>query len=185
MKLTKKLFCLSLSAVFFSANVNADDHSDNQDLDDIRGWDIVGMETCLDAALDLIPGHARKLEMKMEGDDPIYEFDIEAKDGITYNVECNAEEGFIGEVEREVADDDPVFKKLAKVSKKEAEKTALMIHPGKVVSSENEIGFDGSATYEFDIQTKLGYEVKVDVDATTGEIEEANIELYEIGAEDE
>ena len=53
------------------------------------------------------------------------------------------------------------------------------------VSSEYEIGFDGSATYEFDIQTKLGYEIKVDVDAATGEIEEANIELYEIGAEDE
>ena len=31
----------------------------------------------------------------------------------------------------------------------------------------------------------LIYEVKVDVDATTGEIEEANIELYEIGMEKE
>ena len=32
---------------------------------------------------------------------------------------------------------------------------------------------------------KLGYEVKVDVDAVQGVIEEANIELYEIGAEKE
>ena len=168
-----------------SIAANADMHGDNQDLDDIRQWDIVPMETCLDAALDMFPGHARKLEMKMEGDDPIYEFDIEAKDGQTYNVECNAEEGFIGEVERETTADDPVFKSKAKVTLKEAEDYALSIHPGRVVSREHEIGFDGSLTYEFDIQTKLGYEIKVDVDAVSGEIEEANIELYEIGGEEE
>ena len=40
------------------------------------------------------------------------------------------------------------------------------------------IGMDGSLTYEFDIQTKAGYEIKVDVDAKTGELEEANSELY-------
>ena len=45
---------------------------DNYDLDDIRGWDLVPMEACLDSALDTIPGNARKLEMKMEGDDPVY-----------------------------------------------------------------------------------------------------------------
>ena len=53
------------------------------------------------------------------------------------------------------------------------------------MSSEYEVGFDGSITYEFDIQTQLGYEIKVDVDAVTGEIEEANIEIYEIGPEAE
>ena len=83
------------------------------------------METCLDAAIDLIPGHARKLEMKIKGDDPIYEFDIEAKDGNTYNVECNAEEGFIGEIERETTADDPLFKKFAKVTKKRQKKLHL------------------------------------------------------------
>jgi uncharacterized membrane protein YkoI len=158
---------------------------DTRDLDDIRNWDIVKIETCLDAAYDLIPGNARKVEMKMEGDDPVYEFDIEAKNGSTYNVECNAEEGFIVEVEREVKKDDPVFKSLAKVSEEEARKFALLIHPGKVVASEYEVGFNGEATYEFDIQTELGYEVKVDVDAVTGQIEEANVELYEIGPEAE
>lgn len=177
---------VSIAFIFsLSVKVIAGDHSDNADLDDIRDWGIVNMETCLDSALDTVPGHARKVEMKMEDDDPVYEFDIDAADGNTYNVECNAEEGFIVEIEREVSIDDPVFKKLAKISQKEAEQTALSIHPGKVVSKEMEIGFDGSATYEFDIQTKLGYEVKVDVDAITGKIEEANIELYEIGAEDE
>ena len=163
----------------------ADGHSDNQDLDDVRDWDMVSVETCLDAATDLIPGHARKLELKMEGDDPVYEFDIEATDGNTYNVECNAEEGFVTEVEREVSPSDATFKSMAKISEAEARNFALAIHPGKVVATEYEIGFDGSATYEFDIQSKLGYEVKVDVDAASGEIEEANIEIYEIGAEDE
>ncbi len=181
MKVLKLFFSIVLPSLAFS-NVSA---YDNYDLDDIRGWDIVSVETCLDAAVDTIPGHPRKLEMKMEGDDPVYEFDIEAEDGNTYNVECNAEEGFIVEVEREVSANDPVFKKLAKISEKEAREFALMLHPGKVVASEREVGFDGSVTYEYDIQTKLGFEIKVDVDAVTGEIEEANIELYEIGIEQE
>lgn len=174
------IFC---SIPFTSPHLFADSYSDIQDLDDIRYWDIVSVETCLDAVIDLIPGHARKLEMKIEDDDPIYEFDIEAKDGNTYNVECNADEGLIVEVERETTADDPIFKKLAKVTRKQAEKTALMFHPGKITSTEYEVSFDGSITYEFDIQTALGYEIKVDVDAITGEIEEANIEIYEIGPE--
>ncbi len=173
--------CLSL----FISPAFSDTHGDNGDLDDVRGWDIVSIETCLDAALDTVPGNPRKVEFKMEGDDPVYEFDIEAKNGTTYNVECNAEEGFITEIEREVAKDDPLFVKLAKVSEKEAREFALAVHPGKVVSNEYEIGQDGNATYEFDIQTELGYEIKVDIDAATGKIEEANIEIYEIGAEDE
>lgn len=158
---------------------------DTHDLDDIRGWNIVKIETCLDAAYDTIPGNARKVEMKMEGDDPTYEFDIEAQDGTVYNVECNAEEGFITETEREARKDDPVFASLAKVSEEDAKKFALSVHPGKVVASEYEVGFNGEVTYEFDIQTNLGYEVKVDVDAVTGQIEEANVELYEIGPEAE
>lgn len=180
-----KTLLMVTTMTLFSTNAFAEDHSDNADLDDIKDWDIVSIETCLDAALDTIPGHARKVEMKIEGDDPAYEFDIDAKDGSTYNVECNAEEGFVTEIEREVDSNDPYLKKMAKISKADAEKTALSVHPGTVVSSENEVGFDGSVTYEFDIQSKLGYEVKVDVDAVTGEIEEANIELYEIGSEKE
>jgi uncharacterized membrane protein YkoI len=160
--------------------------NDHQDLDDIRGWkDLVRMETCLDAALDLIPGDARKLEMKLEGDDPVYEFQVHGDDDTMYNIECNAEEGVITEVERSVAKEHPVFQKLAKVSEADAREFALMIHPGTVVETEYEIGFDGTVTYEFDIVTELGYEMKVDVNAVTGEIEEANIELYEIGSEKE
>ncbi|MTI62347.1 PepSY domain-containing protein [Methylophaga sp.] len=179
LKFIPATIALTLSPAVFA------DH-DNYDLDDVRDWNIVKIETCLDAALDTIPGNARKVELKMEGDDPVYEFDIEAEaDGNTYNVECNAEEGFVTEIEREVDANDPAFKKLAKISQDEARETALMFHPGEVVASELEVGFDGDATYEFDIQSIHGYEVKVDVDASTGEIEEANIELYEIGMEKE
>lgn len=178
----KSLFAATLAAAI-SAPAMA---NDNYDLDDITNWELVSIETCLDAALDTIPGDARKVELKMEGDDPTYEFDIEAeKDGNQYNVECNAEEGFVTEIEREVSADDATFKKMAKVSLKEAEATALTFHPGEIVATEYELGFDGDATYEFDIQSIHGYEIKVDVDASTGEIEEANIELYEIGAEKE
>lgn len=184
--MTNSILKIVPSAIVFSLSPAAYADHDNYDLDDVRDWNIVKIETCLDAALDTIPGNARKVELKMEGDDPVYEFDIEAEaDGNIYNVECNAEEGFITEIEREVAADDPIFKKLAKISQDEARETALMFNPGEVVASEMEMGSDGSVTYEFDIQSIHGYEIKVDVDAVTGEIEEANIELYEIGMEKE
>tara|TARA_B100000963_G_scaffold195372_1_gene170080 strand:+ start:72 stop:605 length:534 start_codon:yes stop_codon:yes gene_type:complete len=160
--------------------------NDTADLDDIKLYDIVKVEQCLDQAYDTIPGHARKLEFKIEGDDPIYEFDIEStNDGYTYNVECNAEEGYIVEVEKEVDANDPTFKNAAKISIDQARVNVLAIHPGRIVNEEREIGMDGTFTYEFDIQTNAGYEIKVDVDAISGDIEEANFELYEIGMEKE
>ncbi len=175
-----------IAILIFSISVFSDSKADTADLDDIKLYNIVKVEQCLDQAYDTIPGHARKLEFKIEGDDFVYEFDIEsAKDQYTYNVECNAEEGVITEIEKEVGEDDPTFKSGSKISIDKARKTALAIHPGRVVSEEREIGMDGSLTYEFDIQTNIGYEIKVDVDAVTGKIEEANIELYEIGVEKE
>ena len=39
---------------------------------------------------------------------------------------------------------------------------------------------DGTLTYEFDIQTNTGYEIKVDVDAVTGKIEEANLNFMKL-----
>jgi len=175
----------TLGIVLAGAAGTATAAGDNYDLDDIRGWPIVKMETCLDAALDTMPGNPRKLEMKLEGDVPIYELDVETADGTVYNVECNAEKGFVTEIERETSKDDPMFKKLAKITEEQAREIALGIHPGKIVAQEYEVGFNGRATYEFDIQSPHGYEIKVDVDAATGEIEEANIELYEIGPEPE
>jgi uncharacterized membrane protein YkoI len=178
----KKIAYLAIPLAFSSAHVFA---NDNADLDDIEHWKLKSIESCLDVVLDTVPGHARKVELKIEGDDPIYEFDIESKSGTTYNVECNAEESLVTEIEREVSANDATFKKYAKITEAEARTIALDFNPGKVVSNEYEIGSDGSVTYEFDIQTELGHEVKVDVNAITGEIEEANIEIYEIGMEKE
>ena len=45
--------------------------NDTADLDDIKLYDIVKVEQCLDQAYDTVPGHARKLEFKIEGDDPL------------------------------------------------------------------------------------------------------------------
>ncbi len=176
------MFFLFFPFMFISHLVFAD----TPDLDDIKLYDIVKIEQCLDQAYDRIPGYARKLEFKLEGDDPVYEFDIESKkDGAIYNVECNAEEGYITEVEREVSADNQVFKNAAKITIDQARITVLNIHPGRVVSEEREIGMDGTFTYEFDVKTDAGFEIKVDVDAITGKIEEANFELYEIGLEKE
>ena len=147
--LYKLYFCYEISnfdikyVSFFSF---ANDHkSDTADLDDIKLYDIVKVEHCLDQAYDTIPGHARKLEFKIEGDDPIYEFDIESiNDGHTYNVECNAEEGFIVEVEKEVSADNKMFKEAAKISIDQARSKVLKIHPGTIVNEEREIGMDGT-----------------------------------------
>jgi len=177
LKFVPAILALSVSSAIFA--------SDQGDLDDIKNMDKVSIETCLDAALDTIPGDTRKVEFKMEDTIPVYEFDIDGEDGMNYNVECNAQTGFIHEIEREVEANDSVFKKYAKISESEARKIALDFHPGTVVSNEMEVGFDGGVTYEYDIQTKAGFEVKVDIDAITGEVEEANIELYEIGMEKE
>jgi len=160
--------------------------NDTADLDDIKLYDIVKVEQCLDQAYDRVPGYARKLEFKIEGDDPFYEFDIESsKDGFIYNVECNAEEGYITEIEKEVDQNNSLFKSEAKITIDQARVKVLSIHPGKIMNEEREIGMDGSFTYEFDVQTNAGYEIKIDIDAKSGEVEEASFELYEIGIEKE
>ena len=70
-----------------------------------------------------------------------------------------------------------------KIGVEEARKVALEAHPGEVVELEYEIEADGAASYEFDIKTKEGKEIKVEVDATSGKIVEANSEVYQIGKE--
>ena len=122
---TNKFLC-TLALILFLATDSDVKANDNFDLDDIKLYDIVKVEQCLDQAYDTVPGHARKLEFKIEGDDPIYEFDIESsKDGSTYNVECNAEEGFIIEVEREVDENNLIFKSGVKVTLQQAKDYAL------------------------------------------------------------
>ena len=57
------LFFLFATSSFFAFNLFAD----TADLDDIKLYDIVKVEQCLDQAYDKIAGHARKLNLKLKG----------------------------------------------------------------------------------------------------------------------
>ncbi len=139
------------------------------------------LEQCLQAALDMFGGEALNVEYKFEEGDPIYDFDILGADGIRWEVEVNAENAMIWEIEREVEESHPLFANQAQVSEQDAVATALAIFPGEVESIEHGIESDGSAAYEIDIILASGGEMNVEVDAATGKITEANPELWEIG----
>lgn len=142
-------------------------------------------EKCMASALDERPGDVVKVEMKNEEGGHFYEFDIRGTDGSNWDVECNAHRGLVSEVEREVDNvNHPLFKAKAKVSEADARNTALAIYPGEITEVEYEIESNGAASYEFDIDTTIaGQEMKVEVDATSGEIVEANREIWQIGLE--
>ena len=142
-------------------------------------------EKCMAAALEERPGEVVKVEMKNEEGNHVYEFDIRGIDGSDWDVECNAHRGLVSEVEREVENvNHPLFKAKAKVSEADARKTALAIYPGEITEVEYEIEANGAASYEFDIDTTIAdQEMKVEVDATSGEIVEANREVWQIGLE--
>jgi len=139
------------------------------------------VETCLKAALAKYPGQVLSLEAEIENGKPIYEFDIKGKDGKEWEVECDAKTGKITEAEEEVDMKDPRFASKAKVTFEEAKKTALTAYPGEVIESETSIESDGSISYEFDIKTKDGKEMEVEVDAVSGKIIETEEEVYQIG----
>lgn len=138
---------------------------------------------CVKAALSVHEGKIVKLETKSENKTLVYEFDIETADGKAWDIECNVKTGKITEVEEEVKLDDPRFKALAKISEADAQAIALKAHPGKVVEVEYELEPDGKASYEFDILEADGEEIKVEVDATSGQIVERSYEIYQIGHE--
>jgi uncharacterized membrane protein YkoI len=139
------------------------------------------METCMKAALAKHPGDVVSLEAELEKGKPTYEFDIKTKDGKEWEVECDAKTGKLIEEEEEVDIKDPRFASKAKVSLEEAKKTALAAHPGEVIESETSIEADGTISYEFDIKTKDGKEIEVEVDAVSGKIIEVEEEVYQIG----
>ena len=138
---------------------------------------------CEKVVLEQHPGKIVKVELKRENGRPVFEFDVEGNEK-TWDVECDARSGKSTEVEQEVAGaDSPVFKEKARISLEEAKAIALKKYPGTIVETEFEIEADGSASYEFDIARKNGKEMKVEVDATSGKIVEANRELWQSGKE--
>lgn len=165
-------FALCLAA---TATAQAVDLGEYADADDKT------LEQCLQAALDVFGGEALNVEYKFEEGDPIYDFDILGADGVRWEVEVNAENAMIWEIEREVEKSDPLFANQATVSEQDAVTTVLAIFPGDVESVEYGIESDGSAAYEIDVVLASGGEMNVEVDAATGKITEANPELWEIG----
>lgn len=143
----------------------------------------VSLEACEKTVLNEYPGKVIKVEFKREKGVPVFEFDIEGADK-TWDIECSGNTGKIVEVEEEVADAEaPAFKTKSRISLDDAKKIALEKYPGEVTEIEYEIESDGAASYELDIVGKDGKETKVEVDATSGKIVEANPELWQRGKE--
>ena len=142
----------------------------------------VSMETFLAAALKAHPGKVKELEMSVEDGVPHYEFEIITADGRETEVECDAMTGKIVEVEWENENMDlDAFLDKARVSPAEARKIALRRVPGKIMKMDLETTSTGVMSYEFEVMTRDGKEVDVEVDAMTGTIREVETDVYEIG----
>lgn len=142
----------------------------------------VSMETCLAAALKAQPGEVKELEMSLEDGVPHYEFEINTADGRETEVECDAMTGRIVEVEWENENMDmDAFLTNAKVTPAQAREIALQRVPGKIDEMGMEMTSTGVMSYEFEVTTRSGEEVDVEVDAVSGRIIETEVEIYEIG----
>ncbi|OYW31875.1 MAG: peptidase [Methyloversatilis sp. 12-65-5] len=142
-----------------------------------------GFEKCMRAALKAKDGNIIKLELKKEErEGHIYEFDIETADGKAWDVECSGKSGKVVEIEEEVTKDHAKFSG-AKVSEAAAREIALKKAPGEIVEVEYEIEPDGKASYEFDIKTADGREVKLEVDTESGAIVSQAVEAWQVGKE--
>ena len=148
----------------------------------IRGT--VPFETCLETALKARAGVVIKVEMKLEDNAPVYEFNIRDETAHDWDVECHADTAEIIEIEREVTT--PLhsdFQKWLQIDEETARLKAKARYPGDIVETEYEIESDGRAVYEFDILQPDGTEWKVEVDSATGDVHEANHEYWQIGYE--
>lgn len=145
-----------------------------------------GLENCLNAVKAIRAGSFIKVEYLGFADEggTAYEIELRDADGKEWEFECDAASGRIIEIEQEVdSPNDPLFKRKMKISESEARKTATELYPGTIEEVEYEIEANGAASYEFDIVDKYGVEFKIEVDATSGEIVEMQIEKWEIGEE--
>lgn len=142
----------------------------------------VGIEKCVPNVLAKYPGDVLQVVLKPEDGKPVWEIEIEGKDGKLWDIECSGATGKIVETEERFRSADAAgFKEKVKVSEADATKTALAKYPGKVESVEYEAESDGTPTYEFDIELASGDDIRVEVDAVTGKLSEAHPELIEIG----
>lgn len=143
----------------------------------------VGFEKCMKAALQARNGTIVKVELKKEeGEGYIYEFDIEMADGKAWDVECSGKTGKVVEIEEEVTKDHAKFAG-AKISEAAAREIALKKVPGEIIEVEYEIEPDGKGSYEFDIKTADGKEIKLEVDTESGAIVSQSHEFWQVGKE--
>lgn len=145
------------------------------------------LDACLLASTAIRAGTFTKLEYLGFTDEGVSAYEIEVRDleGKEWEFECDAHTGKIIEIEQEVSSpESALFKKKMKISEKEAKKIATDLYPGTIEEVEYEIESNGRASYEFDIVDKYGVEFKIEVDATSGDIVEVQIEKWEIGEED-
>ncbi len=159
----------------FSINVHANDE---------YAYGKKHFEDCLKAVMGIKPGIIIKVEMKIEDDMSVYEFDIRDEDNQDWDVECQADTAKVIEIEEETFGvQHPKFLKHMRISLEEATTIALAKYPGEIIEIEYEIEEDGLAVYEFDINTDDGKEMKVEIDAGTGAFREETLEIWQIGYE--
>ncbi len=147
----------------------------------------VSIETCLNAAYEIVPGGFVKVEFLDPSAEHIPAYEIEVRDakGHEWKLMCDARTGRIFEIEQEVdSAEDPLFAGKATLTEAQAIEAALTVYPGTVEEVEFEIESDGSPTYEIDLITENGKEFKVEVDAASGAIIEMSVERWQIGEED-
>ncbi|MCC7548264.1 MAG: PepSY domain-containing protein [Burkholderiales bacterium] len=166
---------VSLAAAAFSLSVSAFEMPETK----------VSMEACMSAALAQVDGEVKALKLEIEDGKPLYEFKIEADEGHTWEVECDAMTGSIVDQSREASRNDPEFRSAATVVERDARARALAQFPGKVSSSSPQIA-NGKAIYEIEIDGADGKEYEVAIDAATGEVLSSEVEsdeetIYEIG----
>ena len=142
------------------------------------------MEHCMKIVMQTISANIIKVEHRSEADERVYEFDLRDTDGMDWEIVCSAESGEIVEKEREVHSFLSIeYAELVKVSLANARQIALEAYPGYIREIEYEIEANGQPVYEFDIIRTEGSEIKIEIDATTGEIIESNKEFWQIGYE--
>ncbi|MBL1142376.1 MAG: peptidase [Proteobacteria bacterium] len=141
-------------------------------------------EKCMSEAVKVKQGNIIKIELKRENNMLVYEYDIRDEDNRDWDVECQADTGEIIELEREVFGIyDKAFHSYMKINLEQAKTIALQKYPGEIIEIEYEIEEDGRAVYEFDIDTEDDKEMKIEIDAASGNIHEETEELWQIGYE--
>ncbi len=147
------------------------------------GADKNALDRCISAGLEQHSGKVIALRAETEDGKAQYELDIHGRDGVIWEVECDAANGKISETEREVAADAPEFTSKAKIRLDTALKTALDKYPGSLLKIEYELEASGSPAYEFDIKTDSGKLLEVEVDAVSGTLGTPEEVHYQIGAD--